>query len=800
MESGKVSDRSVQDSCDNHHQVVLKKRDSDTPDKLTPIKRPYPTHVFYNVTQEFCERFSYHGFRVVLVLYLKDALDFSDKSSTIIYHLFITICYFLPMYGAILGDSIWGKYKTILSMAIVYALGEAILTTSSIFWDYGTFSRVLALGGLMMIGIGTGGIKPCVVTFAGDQFLPEETIRRQKFFSIFYAAIMTGSLLSTLTTPLLRGKFHCVNRLDCYPYALGLPCLLMSAGVVVFWLGRKKYYRSPLPDGNVLLNFLDCVFLALKRTILDRGSGKWKSQQVAHPIGQTLQKPPNNGIVDEKTTTDKNHWLYRASDKYDTKIIEDFRLIIRLIVLSLPMAMYWCLNEQLGSLWTLQAVRMNGKLPYIDYSLQPDQMYIVHPLTVLMMIPVYDLAIYPIARRYNLIVTSIQRLTVGGFLTALAFLTLAFVEYRIGVAKPDFSLGSPNINLLVVNGLNECAITNLTMDSPRLIDPSDIPEPFLPQSTLNVKIAKDDSLSDDINGSSYSEHVLQFSLSSQNEHQPEANTTSTNRCPLSSNTTYKLNFRLLATESAKILYIQQSNDKLYYKLLDDFLDLPPAGQVRARVLHEFFGNGSQCLQTYYAFVRESTRNGPRFKLQGVERFGRALISDYLTFGTTSQGELFSLLIIDKESGEVTSVQKGLFLKPETRNLILVRQMDATSFETKLEILQDNDYRLNMLYQLIPYLIIAMSEVMVQITGLEMSYFYAPKNMKSVVYAAWLLTVALGNIYTVIFAALNLFPNQTHNLLFYTALMTLNMIVYAILGRRFEASATSGEESRHSVAE
>jgi POT family proton-dependent oligopeptide transporter len=49
------------------------------------------------------------------------------------------------------------------------------------------------------------------------------------------------------------------------------------------------------------------------------------------------------------------------------------------------------------------------------------------------------------------------------------------------------------------------------------------------------------------------------------------------------------------------------------------------------------------------------------------------------------------------------------------------------------------------WQIIPYLVITVAEVMVSITGLEFAYTQAPARMKSTVMGFWLLTVALGNV-------------------------------------------------------
>ena len=65
--------------------------------------------------------------------------------------------------------------------------------------------RTMTFFGLALIAIGTGGIKPCVSAFGGDQFrLPEQERQLQTFFSVFYFSINAGSFISTIVTPILR--------------------------------------------------------------------------------------------------------------------------------------------------------------------------------------------------------------------------------------------------------------------------------------------------------------------------------------------------------------------------------------------------------------------------------------------------------------------------------------------------------------------------------------------------------------------------------------------------------------------
>lgn len=58
---------------------------------------------------------------------------------------------------------------------------------------------------------------------------------------------------------------------------------------------------------------------------------------------------------------------------------------------------------------------------------------------------------------------------------------------------------------------------------------------------------------------------------------------------------------------------------------------------------------------------------------------------------------------------------------------------------------DGGEHVHVVWQIIPYIIMTLAEVMVSITGLEFAYSQAPKRMKSTIMGFWLLTVALGNV-------------------------------------------------------
>lgn len=125
-------------------------------------------------------------------------------------------------------------------------------------------ARAITIIGLAAIAFGTGGIKPCVSAFGGDQFGPGQERELQRFFSFFYVSINAGSLLSTSITPILRKDVQCYDRPDCYPLAFGVPAVLMVVALALFILGKflTKYKLVPPAKDNIVVRVVSCVFVS----------------------------------------------------------------------------------------------------------------------------------------------------------------------------------------------------------------------------------------------------------------------------------------------------------------------------------------------------------------------------------------------------------------------------------------------------------------------------------------------------------------------------------------------------------
>uniref|UniRef100_A0AAQ5WZK9 Solute carrier family 15 member 1 n=1 Tax=Amphiprion ocellaris TaxID=80972 RepID=A0AAQ5WZK9_AMPOC len=409
----------------------------------------YPISIFFIVVNEFCERFSYYGMRAVLVLYFKYFLLWDDDFATTIYHTFVALCYLTPILGAIIADSWLGKFKTIIYLSIVYTIGQVVMAVSAIHDitdtdrdgtpDNMSLHIALSMLGLLLIALGTGGIKPCVAAFGGDQFEDHQEKQRSTFFSIFYLSINAGSLLSTLITPILRAQ-ECgiYTKQQCYPLAFGVPAALMVVSLFVFIVGSGMYNKTA-PQGNIMVKVCKCIGFAISNRFRHRSS----------------QYPK------------RHHWMDWAEEKYDKLLIAQVKMVLKVLFLYIPLPMFWALFDQQGSRWTLQATTMNGNFGAL--TIMPDQMQTVNPILILVLVPIVDSLVYPLIAKCKLNFTPLKRMTVGMLLAGLAFVAAALVQLQIDQTLPTFpssTVGQAKFINMINGNINITAGSNpITLDA-----------------------------------------------------------------------------------------------------------------------------------------------------------------------------------------------------------------------------------------------------------------------------------------------------------------------------------------------
>ncbi|XP_045707568.1 solute carrier family 15 member 2 isoform X2 [Phyllostomus hastatus] len=641
----------------------------------------YPLSIVFIVVNEFCERFSYYGMKAVLTLYFLYFLHWNEDTSTSVYHAFSSLCYFTPILGAAIADSWLGKFKTIISLSLVYVLGHVIKSLGALPILGGHIVHtVLSLTGLSLIALGTGGIKPCVAAFGGDQFEKNHEEERTRYFSVFYLSINAGSLISTFITPMLRGDVQCFGE-DCYALAFGVPGLLMVIALVVFAMGSKMYKKTP-PEGNVVTQVVKCIWFAI--------SNRFKNHSGEIPKRQ--------------------HWLDWAAEKYPKQLIMDVKALTRVLLLYIPLPMFWALLEQQGSRWTLQATRMNRNL-------------VLNPLLVLIFIPLFDLVIYPLVSRCGINFSSLRKMAVGMILACLAFAVVAVVEIKINEMAPP----QPGPQEIVLQVLN------------------------LADDEVKVAVLGDENnalLTESIKSFQKMPHPSKLHLKTESQ-----------------NFQFHLKYRNLS------VYTEHSVEEKKWYTLVIRKDGENISSMMVKDAENITTNGMTAVRFVNTLHKEVNINlGADISLSVGEDYG---VSAYKTVQIGEYPEVHC-----RTEDDDFSLNLGLLDFGAVYLFVITNNTNQGPQVWKTEDIPAN--KISIAWQLPQYILVSAGEVMFSVTGLEFSYSQAPSSMKSVLQAAWLLTIGVGNVIVLAVAQFSGLVQWAEFILF-SCLLLLVFLIFSIMG-------------------
>ncbi len=389
----------------------------------TPAQARVPRQIAYIIGNEGCERFSFYGMRNILTVFLVSTLllDLPEAQRATgakdVFHTFVIGVYFFPLLGGWIADRFFGKYNTIFWLSLVYCAGHACLALSE-------SSRATFYTGLGLIALGSGGIKPCVAAFVGDQFDQTNKHRAKVVFDAFYWIINFGSFFASLLMPIFLKQYGPA-------VAFGIPGVLMFIATLVFWIGRRQYVLLPPtpPDPN--------SFLRVCRTALDSGRAGFATAIIGVVLAlSSFALMPSFGFVISFCVAlvaliafgGAGVWMQLdgARGRHPDDAIEGVRSVLRVLVLFFLVTPFWSLFDQKASTWVLQADAMTKPSWF-----QSSQMQALNPLLVMLLIPFNNLVLYPALRRRGWEATALRRMTAGLFFTAASWIVVGGMQIAL---------------------------------------------------------------------------------------------------------------------------------------------------------------------------------------------------------------------------------------------------------------------------------------------------------------------------------------------------------------------------------
>ncbi|KAJ2705300.1 peptide transporter ptr2 [Coemansia sp. IMI 203386] len=394
-----------------------------------------PSAAIFIVLTELAERFTYYGISGPFQNYIQNgykqpnsnpgAINGGQNMATGLGNFFQFWCYLTPILGAIIADQWLGKYKTILIFSIIYIVGDLVLTLTSIpasIRSGGALPGVIIA--MITIGLGTGGIKSNVSPMVAEQYgryrpfvrklkngkevLVDRELTVQSIFNWFYWSINVGGLSAIATTELEA-------NVDFWPAYL-LPTLMFVMCIVVFWLGRKKYVVTK-PNGSIVIK----AYRTISTAIRNKRKAKKENQLIVDENGKKLP-----WIDYAKPSYDASGSIVQWDDKF----VDELRIAIRSCKIFLCYPIFWLCYGQMTNNMVSQSGQMNtGPVPN-------DIMQNIDPLCIILLIPIFDLLVYPGFRRCGMELRPVTRITIGFLLMALSMAYAAILQHFIYTKGP----------------------------------------------------------------------------------------------------------------------------------------------------------------------------------------------------------------------------------------------------------------------------------------------------------------------------------------------------------------------------
>ncbi|KAE8364009.1 POT family-domain-containing protein [Aspergillus caelatus] len=394
---------------------------------LPAVRGRVPYKVWLVQGLYFLERAAFYGLSQPLQNYLQlspddpirpGALGLGQARAVLIIYIWFVYSYSTPLIGGLLADCWLGRRKTIQVGFLIYVLGLSIVTATAFTQRiYGTGGLPGFIVGMLLVGAGTGTVKPNITVFLIDQFPEEEpkvvTLKNGKsamvsreltiqfIWNANYWMINVGGLCGIITTNVERYAYAG------FGFAFLICLCLIVTSATIFQAGYTKFETAP-PSGNAIAD----LFGALRRR-----------RNPAHPRPDQTEVEVQSSVQEDSP----------ASPSNDAAIIADAKSALRACLVFLPFPALMLSINLMDSTLIAQAGTMQTN------GLPNDIMYNLNPISVMVFLPFFQSWIYPTLAKKKINFSPEHRIGVGLFCATLAIAYATGIQHLIYATGPCFS-------------------------------------------------------------------------------------------------------------------------------------------------------------------------------------------------------------------------------------------------------------------------------------------------------------------------------------------------------------------------
>ncbi|KAM0787985.1 hypothetical protein ACM66B_006187 [Microbotryomycetes sp. NB124-2] len=441
VETGYVSKQDEYATSEEASEVEIH-ADSPTEEERATLRRE-PDSLNYKAFLigfvELCERFSWYGTTISLTNMVQQPrpsysrtgwsqpddisgfLGLGQRAATGIALFNSFWAYFTPILGAIVADQYLGRLKTIQYSLIVAIIGHVLLTMSALpaMGDKPDSALGLLIVALTIMGLGTGGFKSNISPLVAEQsqntylrvkeksngtrILVDPALTSARIYMYFYLLINCGALVGQVSMSFASKHVG-------YWLAYTLPTVVLLFCPIILFLGRNVYVNRP-PTASVIPSAF--------RVVRTAGRGKWFSlSAIRSKTFWDSAKPAAHG-------GGKPKWM-----TWDAHFVDEVARGIKACQVFILYPLFWvCYNQVYGNLVSQAAVLNNHGLPN-------ELVSNLNPLALVILIPIFDLIIYPLVRKCGIRVTPIRKITAGFIAASLSMVSAAVMQSQIYAQSP----------------------------------------------------------------------------------------------------------------------------------------------------------------------------------------------------------------------------------------------------------------------------------------------------------------------------------------------------------------------------
>ncbi|XP_057498792.1 protein NRT1/ PTR FAMILY 5.4-like [Actinidia eriantha] len=423
----------------------------DIEKQTKPSKGGWRSAIFI-IFVEMGERFAYYGVAGNLIMYLTTVLGQPTATAAKNVNIWRGVSSIFPLFGAFVADSYLGRFKTILLSTIIYLMGLILLTLSVTKIPFQHCQTVFFLA-LYILSVGEGGHKPCVQTFAADQFdedLPEEKAAKSSFFNWWYLGIVVGATTAILVVIYVQDYIG-------WGIGFGMLAVVVAAALGLFLVGKGSYRRE-VPVGSPFTRVAQVLVAAARKWRVSEtreSYGVWFDDSNSEDVGGgpkvgTLARTSQFRFLDKAMIIDETDKSSKTRDPWrlcSVNQVEEVKLILRLVPIWLTCLMFAVVIAQLSTYFTKQGSTMVRTIGSSHFQVPAASIQVSTGLTILIAVPLYDRLFVPISRNvtgHPTGITMLQRMGIGMFLSILTMVVSALVEAkRVKIATYHGLINSP---------------------------------------------------------------------------------------------------------------------------------------------------------------------------------------------------------------------------------------------------------------------------------------------------------------------------------------------------------------------